>query len=100
MDNAHMMRLLLVIILAGIVPGALARTIDIEVHGMTCAFCVENLHHKFSKMPAVLKVDVSLKHKKVRLQTLEDAPSLQAIKQSVLDAGFTPISIKELADEL
>mgnify|MGYP000399434444 CR=1 FL=1 len=99
MDNTHMKRLLLVIILAGLVPSALARTIAIEVHGMTCAFCVENLQHKFSQMPSVLKVDVSLKYKKVRLQTLEDAPSLQAIKQTVLDAGFTPVAIKELDDE-
>jgi len=99
MDNAITKGLLLVIILASIVPSALARTIAIDVHGMTCTFCVENLRHKFSQMPAVLTVKVSLKYKKVHLQTLEDAPSLQAIKQTVLDAGFTPVAIKELTDE-
>ena len=91
--------LLLALVITCMVPSAFARTIAIEVHGMTCAFCVENLQHTFSQMPAVLKVEVSLKHKKVRLQTLEDAPSIQAIKQAVFDAGFTPVSVKELADE-
>ena len=75
-----------------------ARTVDIEVFGMTCPFCVDSLERKFKGMDSVTKVDVSLKLKKVRLETAEDAPSLDKIKQSVLDAGFTPTKIQVVDD--
>ena len=70
-----------------------ARTVEVEVHGMTCAFCVENLERKFGKMPTVQQVDVSLKQKKLRLQTDANEPSLEVIKQAILDAGFTPVKV-------
>jgi len=38
-------------------------TVEIDVHGMTCAFCVDSLQTKLQKLPHVNKVDVSLKHK-------------------------------------
>ena len=45
-----------------------ARTVEIDVHGMTCAFCVDSLERKFKKIKTVTKVDVSLKLKKIRLE--------------------------------
>lgn len=41
-----------------------ARTVEIDVFGMTCAFCVDSLERKFNKMESVSKVEVSLKLKK------------------------------------
>lgn len=76
-----------------------ARTVEIEVYGMTCAFCVDSLERKFNEMESVSKVDISLKLKKVRLETDENLPTLEAIKQQVLDAGFTPTKITVLPDE-
>ena len=70
-----------------------ARTIEINVHGMTCPFCVDSLERKFGKMDSVSKVEVSLKLKKVRLETEADAPSIEVIKQTVIDAGFTPTKV-------
>ncbi len=70
-----------------------ARTIEIDVHGMTCAFCVDTLQRTFTKFKTVSKVEVSLKHKKIRLETEGNQPSIDTIKQTVLDAGFTPINI-------
>ncbi len=70
-----------------------ARTVEVDVHGMTCPFCVDSLERKFGKMNAVSKVQVSLKHKKVRLETEENAPSLEEIRKTILDAGFTPVKI-------
>jgi copper chaperone CopZ len=46
-----------------------ARTIEVKVHGMTCSFCVDSLERKFKKMASVSKVQVSLKMKKIRLET-------------------------------
>ncbi len=76
-----------------------ARTVEIDVHGMTCPFCVDSLERKFKKMPAVKKVEISLKHKKVRLETEANTPKLEAIKQAVLDAGFTPTKVTVIAEE-
>ena len=70
-----------------------ARTVDVEVHGMTCAFCVDSLERKFKKMDFVEKVQVSLKTKTLRLETGEDQPTVESIKQAVLDAGFTPTKV-------
>lgn len=74
-----------------------ARTVEIDVHGMTCAFCVDSLERKFGKMESVDKVEVSLKQKKIRLETEEKQPSLETIKQTILDAGFTPVKITDLS---
>ena len=70
-----------------------ARTVEVEIDGMTCAFCVDSLERKFKKMDAVEKVQVSLKTKTVRLETAKDLPTIESIKQAVLDAGFTPTRI-------
>jgi copper chaperone CopZ len=76
-----------------------ARTIEIDIYGMTCGFCVDSLERKFGKMHSVTKVDVSLKLKKVRLETKANHPSIEAIKKAILDAGFTPVKVTILANE-
>ncbi len=77
-----------------------ARTVEIDVHGMTCAFCVDSLQRAFGKNKSVRKVDISLELKKVRLETDGDLPSDETIRQTILDAGFTPVSITEVPDVL
>ncbi len=72
-----------------------ARTVEVDVHGMTCAFCVDNLQKRFVKMDTVVSVDVSLKNNKLKLVTKGEKPTVDEIKQSVLDAGFTPVKITE-----
>ncbi len=93
-----MKRLLLVSLLftASLFQTAFARTIEIEVFGMTCPFCVDSLERKFGKIDSVSKVDVSLKLKKIRLETKDDSLSVEVIKQTVLDAGFTPTKVTVL----
>ena len=76
-----------------------ARKVEIDVHGMTCAFCVYSLERKFEKMASVTTVEVSLKQKKVRLVTDENLPLIETIKQTVIDAGFTPTKVTVLEDE-
>jgi len=78
--------------------GALARTVEVEVHGMTCAFCVDSLERKFRKMDSVSDVEISLKLKKIRLQTESSSPSMDTIRKTVLDAGFTPVKVEEVAE--
>ncbi len=78
---------------------ALARTVEVDVYGMTCAFCADSLERKFGKMESVSKIEISLKNKKIRLETEDNQPSLDAIKQTILDAGFTPEKITIVPDE-
>ena len=74
-----------------------ARTVEVSVYGMTCAFCVDSLERKFSKMKSVSNVAVSLKLKQVRLETSANQPSIDTIKQTILDAGFTPTNVTIIA---
>lgn len=76
-----------------------AETIEVEVHGMTCALCVDTLNIKFNKMDGVSKVDVSMKMKKVRLVTDSKSASIEMIKQAILNAGFTPTKVTVIPDD-
>ena len=87
------------VVVLGMLQSVQARTVEIEVYGMTCAFCVDSLERKFSYMQSISNVEVSLKQKKIRLQTEENKPSIESIKKAVLEAGFTPVKITVLADE-
>jgi len=70
---------------------ALAETVEIPIQGMTCPFCADGLHRKLGKLPGVEKAEVSLKLKKARLTLKEGASlDLDAVKKTVIDAGFTP----------
>ncbi len=91
--------MLTVIYVISLTQTVLAKTVEVEVHGMTCAFCVDSLERKFRKMEAVSDFRVSLQMKKIRLETSEDSPDIEIIKQSILDAGFTPVKITVLSDE-
>ncbi|WP_331775545.1 heavy-metal-associated domain-containing protein [Sulfurospirillum sp. 1612] len=90
-----MKKLLIVSLLFGafMVPSTFARTVEIDVYGMTCAFCADSLDRKFKNMEHVSKVTVSLKNKKIRLETDSALPTVKAIKQAVLDTGFTPTKV-------
>jgi copper chaperone CopZ len=92
-----MRHLLITVLFAiGSMQPALARTLEIEVYGMTCAFCVDSLQRTFNKNEDVKKVDVSLAQKKVRIETKGDLPSVETIRQMILDAGFTPVKVTVL----
>lgn len=46
-----------------------AEQVEIDIHGMTCAFCVDSLQRNLGKLPDIKSVEVSLKLKKVRIET-------------------------------
>ena len=70
-----------------------ARTIDIDVQGMSCAFCAESLNRNFKAMKSVSKVEVDLESKTVHLETAADLPKMEIIKQTIVDSGFTPVNV-------
>ena len=92
-------QLLPILAILAFVQPANAKTIEVNVHGMTCALCVDTLNRKFNKMEGVSKVQVSMKMKKIRLETESELPTVEMIKQAILDAVFTPIKVTVLPDE-
>ena len=96
-----MKKLLLSILISTVMLGQMgyARTIEVDVHGMTCAFCVDSLERKFNKMDSVFNIEISLKHNKIRLHTEADGPDVETIKRAILDAGFTPVKVTIISDE-
>ena len=78
-------------------PGlVLAETIEIDIHGMSCSFCVEGLQDELSQLPDIDRVDVSLKSKKVRIVSKNDPLDRERIKRAIVDAGYTPMEIRNL----
>ena len=75
---------------------AQAEMVEVEIHGMTCAFCVEGLHSELSELPDVSKVDVSLKNKKVRIVSDGETLDIDGVRKAIIDAGFTPVEIRHV----
>ncbi len=75
-----------------------AEQIEIDIHGMTCAFCVDSLQRNLGKLPDVKSATASLKLKKVRIETQGEKTDIERIRQTVLDSGFTPVKITPVPD--
>jgi periplasmic mercuric ion binding protein len=95
MKQSHLIIIFLFYTLFTIQP-SYSRTIEVDVHGMTCAFCIDTVERKFNAMESIFKVEVSMKQKLIRLETDGNTPSIETINNTVLDAGFTPVNIRVL----
>lgn len=76
-----------------------ADTIEVDVNGLTCAFCVDSLQRQLKKVPDIEQVDVSLKHKKIRIVFLAESISFEKIKEIIINSGFTPVKIRRVDGE-
>ena len=76
-----------------------AETIEVDVQGLTCAFCVDSLQRQLKKLPDIERVDVSLKSKKVRIVSSEAHIDIDQIRGIVIDSGFTPVDIRIIENE-
>lgn len=75
-----------------------ATVVEIEVSGMICAFCVEGLRSSLIKLPGIEGAEVSLKHSLARIELEpEYEPDIDAIKQAIVDAGFTPGDVRDIS---
>lgn len=76
-----------------------AEIVEVDIHGMTCAFCVEGLQQQLSKLPDVAKVEVSLKFKKVRIQSIAGQLDMERVREAIIDAGYTPVESRQIAHD-
>jgi len=78
--------------------GAEETVLEIDINGMTCAFCVYSLEKELGKLSEVEEVLISLKSNKARLTLKEgahiDSDSLQEV---VLRAGYTPGEVRDVS---
>lgn len=89
-----------ILVAALVLPAAtVAATIEVDLHGLTCAFCVDSLQRRLSKFPDIKQVDVSLKANKVRIVSSAEHIDVERIREIVIDSGFTPVKIKTIEDE-
>ncbi len=76
-----------------------AVTIEVDVQGLSCAFCVDSLQRQLKKLPDIEQVDVSLKSKKVRIVSSADHIDIDQIREAVINSGFTPVNVSIIEDE-
>ena len=84
-----------------ILPFTMARAdiVEVDIHGMTCSFCVEGLQNELSRLPDVARVEVSLKNKKVRIISEAESLDMERVRSAIIDAGYTPVEVRHLGDE-
>ena len=87
-------------LLSGPVLAEPQEVLEIDVAGMTCAFCAYGVEKNLGKLPGVEKAQVSLESKKARIvmkpgETLDET----VIREIIRDAGFTPAESSRYTEE-
>jgi len=75
---------------------AVADMVEIDIHGMSCSFCVEGLQKELSQLPGIERVEVSLKNKKVLIVSGGEELDLERVNQAIIDSGFTPMETRHI----
>lgn len=74
---------------------ASARTIEMDVNGLVCAFCAQGIEKTMKTFPATQAVYVSLEHRIVAVQLKEGADIDDAtLRKAIKDAGYTIVAIR------
>jgi copper chaperone CopZ len=74
---------------------ASAKTIEVEVNGLVCAFCAQGIEKTLRAFPATDDVFVSLEHRLVAV-ALKEGQSIDeaTLTKAITDAGYTTVDIK------
>ena len=79
--------------------GAEETVLEIDINGMTCAFCVYSLEKELGKLSEVEDLLISLKLNNARLTLKEGAHiDSDALQEVVLRAGFTPGEVRDVSE--
>ncbi len=88
-------------LLSGPVLATPQEVLEIDVAGMTCAFCAYGVEKNLGKLPGVDKVQISLKAKKARVvMKVGETPDETTIREIIRDAGFTPRESSRYTEEI
>ncbi len=79
-----------------IVPGD---TIHLTVWGMSCPKCVTNVDQLLYRVEGVTGVETDMSSGLVTVSTGSQAPNGEALRNAIVQAGFTPMGIKVLENK-
>ena len=81
--------------LAGVSTLASAKTIEMDVNGLVCAFCAQGISKSMKAFPASDGVFVSLEHPLVAVH-LKDGQDIAdaALRKAITDAGYKLVAVR------
>jgi mercuric ion binding protein len=87
--------------LAGVSGVAPARTIEMDVNGLVCAFCAQGISKTMKAFPASDGVLVSLEHRlvAVHLKDGQDIDDAQ-LRKAITDAGYKLVAVHRTENSL
>ena len=90
--------LIAALLLSSSVLAADPQVLDIDVKGMSCPFCVYNVENKLKALDGVQTATVNLKSGRARIQMQAGQQAdPEQLRQAVIDSGFTPGAITDVA---
>ena len=88
-------------LLSGLAIAGPQEVLEIDIAGMTCAFCAYGVEKNLGKLAGVEKAQVSLEAKKVRVvMKAGETPDETRIREIIRDAGFTPRESSRYTEEI
>ena len=80
---------------------ASAKTIEMDVNGLVCAFCAQGIEKTLKGFPATAGVFVSLEHRIVAVQ-LKDGEDINdaSLTKAITDAGYKLVAIHRTDETL
>src|SRR6187402_1936317 len=87
--------------LAGVSTLASAKTIEMNVNGLVCAFCAQGISKTMKGFPATDGVYVSLEHRIVAVQLKDGQDIADAkLRKAISDAGYKLVSVQRTDSSL
>ena len=78
-----------------------AKTVEIDVNGLVCAFCAQGIEKTLKAFPATKAVYVSLENRIVALQLKDGADIDDAtLRKAITDAGYAVVAIRRTDSSL
>ena len=74
---------------------ASAKTIEMDINGLVCAFCAQGIEQTLKKVPATQAVFVSLEYRIVAVE-LKDGTDIDdaTLHKAIKDSGYTIVAIR------
>lgn len=78
-----------------------AKTIEMDVNGLVCAFCAQGIEKTMKSFPATEAVYVSLENRIVAIQLKEGTDIDDAtLRKAITDAGYKVVAIRRTSTTL